>query len=199
MDTDHLADVWPEFMRLQPLFIKRTMPMMAVVLSMSLGICAQVASPAGDQKLLSPPERSSTVIDGQTITIDYGAPSLRGRKILGELIPVNKVWRTGANAATTLKTPINLKIGDLDVPAGTYTVYSIVTEKGYQLIINKQIGQWGTEYDQSQDLGRTRLNTNDTDGPIERLLIDFENTHDNKTELHIKWGYSESWLHVKAE
>ena len=160
---------------------------------------AQTASVTGDQKLVSPPAHSSAVINGQTITLDYSAPSIRGRKILGELIPINKVWRTGDNAATILRTPINLKIGYLDVPAGTYSVYSIVTEKGYQLIINKQTGQSGAEYDQSQDLGRTRLNTNDTDGPIEQLLIDFENTHDKKTELHIKWGYSESWLHITAQ
>lgn len=143
--------------------------------------------------------QSSTVINGQKITIDYGAPSLHGRKILGELIPIGTAWRTGDGAATTLKTPIDLKIRDLYVPAGTYTVYSIVTKKGYQLIINKQTGQSGAEYDQSQDLGRTLLNTNDTDGPIEQLLIDFENSHSNKTELHIKWGYSESWLHITAQ
>lgn len=171
----------------------------AAVMLATLTISAQTTPIDSNQKELSPTEQSSTVIDGQTLSIAYGAPSLRGRKILGGLIPVNKVWRTGANAATTLKTPIDLKIGDINVPAGTYTVYSIVTEKGYQLIINKQTGQWGTEYDQSQDLGRTRLNTNDTDGPIEKLLIDFENTHDKKTELHIKWGYSESWLHITAQ
>jgi hypothetical protein len=144
-------------------------------------------------------QQSSAVINGQKITIDYGAPSLHGRKILGDLIPIGTVWRTGDGAATTLKTPIDLKIRDLYVPAGTYTVYSIVTKKGYQLIINKQTGQSGAEYDQSQDLGRTLLNTNDTDGPIEQLLIDFENSQSNKTELHIKWGYSESWLHITAQ
>jgi hypothetical protein len=144
-------------------------------------------------------QQSSAVINGQKITIDYGAPSLHGRKILGDLIPIGTVWRTGDGAATTLKTPIDLKIRDLYVPAGTYTVYSIVTKKGYQLIINKQTGQSGAEYDQSQDLGRTLLNTNDTVGPIEQLLIDFENSQSNKTELHIKWGYSESWLHITAQ
>jgi hypothetical protein len=181
------------------MFIKKKLPVLAAVLFVSFIASAQTTPTANDQKLLSPPVHSSTTLDGQTITIDYSAPSLRGRKILEQLIPINKVWRTGANAATTLKTPINLKIGNLNVPAGTYTVYSIVTEKGYQLIINKRTGQWGTEYDESQDLGRTRLNTNDTDGPIEKLLIDFENTHDKKTELHIKWGYSESWLHITAQ
>jgi hypothetical protein len=115
------------------------------------------------------------------------------------LIPIGTAWRTGDGAATTLRTSIDLKIRDLFVPAGTYTIYSIVTKKSYQLIINKQMGQSGAEYDPSQDLGRAMLNTNDTGGPIEQLVIDFENTHDNKTELHIKWGYSESWLHITAQ
>jgi hypothetical protein len=98
--------------------------------------------------------KSSAVINGQKITIDYGAPSLHGRKILGDLIPIGTVWRTGDGAATTLKAPIDLKINDLYVSAGTDTVYSIVTKKGYQLIINKQTGQSGAEYNQSSDLGR---------------------------------------------
>jgi hypothetical protein len=174
-----------------------TMACLCAVLTVS----AQ-STPVTGSTPASPAAQSRTTINGKQITLDYGAPSIQGRKILGELIPINKVWRTGDNAATTLKTPIDLKIGDLVVPAGTYTVYSIVTTKGYQLIINKQTGQSGSEYDQSQDLGRTRLNTNDTtddkDQPFEKLVIDFENTHDKKTELHIKWGYSESWLHISA-
>jgi Protein of unknown function (DUF2911) len=170
-----------------------------VILYSSLTAGAQTTSLAVSETSPSPLRQSSAMLNSQKITVDYSAPSLRGRKILGELIPVGTVWRTGDNAATTLTTPIDLKIRDLYVPAGTYSVYSIVTKKGYQLIINKQTGQSGAEYDQSQDLGRTLLNTNDTDGPIEQLVIDFENTHDNKTELHIKWGYSESWLHINAQ
>lgn len=170
-----------------------------LLLCASLGTRAQVNASTGNEIATSPLRQSSAIVNGQKITIDYGAPSIYGRKILGELIPIGTVWRTGDGAATTLRTPIDLKIRDLFVPAGTYTVYSIVTKKGYQLIINKQTGQSGAEYDSSQDLGRTLLNTNDTDGPIEQLVIDFENTHDNKTELHIKWGYSESWLHITAQ
>ena len=172
---------------------------MGVFLCASLTAGAQTTSPAIGETSSSPLQQSSATLNGKTITLDYSAPSIRGRKILGELIPIGTVWRTGDNAATTLKTPIDLKIRDLYVPAGTYSVYSIVTKKGYLLIINKQTGQSGADYDQSQDLGRTLLNTNDTDGPIEQLVIDFENTHDNKTELHFKWGYSESWLHIAAQ
>lgn len=178
---------------------KTKISMVATLLFAFLAVTAITTPAVCEESPISPSEHSSATLNGKTITIDYSAPSIRGRKILGELIPIDKVWRTGDNAATILRTPIDLKVGDLYVPAGSYSVYSIVTKNGYQLIINKQTGQSGTEYDQSQDLGRTRLNTNDTDGPIEQLILDFENTHDKKTELHIKWGYSESWLHITAQ
>ncbi len=91
---------------------------------------AQEASPANDsgKKLPSPPAQASVTLDGKLVTIDYNAPSMRGRKIMGDLVPYDKVWRTGANPATTLKTAVNLKIGDLTVPAGTYTIYSLPSE-----------------------------------------------------------------------
>jgi hypothetical protein len=181
------------------MFSKKMVWGAGLLLCTSLTVTAQTNTPAGNETSSSPRRQSSAVVDGKKITIDYGAPSIQGRKILGELIPIGTAWRTGDGEATTLRTPVDLKIRDLYVPAGTYTVYSIVTKKGYQLIINKQTGQSGATYDQSQDLGRTLLNTNDTDGPIEELIIDFENTHDKKTELHIKWGYSESWLHISAQ
>ena len=63
---------------------------------------------------------------------------------MGDLVPYGKVWRTGANPATTLKTAVNLKIGDLTVPAGTYTIYSLPSETTWKLIVNKQTGQWGS-------------------------------------------------------
>ena len=73
---------------------------------------------------------------------------------MGGLVPYGQVWRTGANAATTLVTPRDLRIGDTPVPAGTYTLYTLPGESEWQLIINRQTGQWGTEYDQAQDLAR---------------------------------------------
>ncbi|MCL4402101.1 MAG: DUF2911 domain-containing protein, partial [Acidobacteria bacterium] len=92
---------------------------------------------------LSPPAHSSVTIDGKTIAIDYSAPSMRGRQIFGSLVPYGKVWRTGANKATTLKTDANLNINGLMVPKGEYTLYSIPEPDQWTLIVNKQTGQWG--------------------------------------------------------
>ena len=174
------------------MFKKTTMFLAAAVLCAPFIASAQTASH-------NPLAQTSTVLQGQSITVDYSAPSLLGRNILGDLIPIDKIWGLGDGTAAILKTPIGLKIGNVDVPPGIYTLYSTITPKGYWLIINKQTKPSDHDYDQTLDLGRIRLNNNDTDGPIERFLVDFEYTHDKKTELHLKWGYSESWVHITAQ
>ncbi len=97
---------------------------------------------------LSPPAQTSVSIDGKNIGIKYSAPSMRGRKIFGGLEPYGKAWRAGANAATSLHTDADLNIKGTKVPKGDYTLYVWLDPKQWQLIINKQTGQWGTEYNQ---------------------------------------------------
>jgi hypothetical protein len=150
---------------------------------------AQAAPPAdATAKLPSPPRKADVTLSGATITIDYSAPSARGRTIFGGLVPYGEVWRTGANAATTLKTSSSLQIGDLSVPAGTYTLYSVPSADGWKLVVNKQTGQWGTVYNKAQDLGRTTMSVGSTATPLETFVIDFEKTMGEKTELHLKWA-----------
>jgi hypothetical protein len=118
---------------------------------------------------------------------------------MGGLVPYGKVWRTGANPATTLKTSTNLKIGTLDVPAGTYTVYSLPNAAQWLLIINKQTGQWGTVYNENQDLGRTPLTGKALSAPLEVMSLSFEHTSGASTELHIKWETTDEFVKVTAE
>ncbi len=163
---------------------------------------AQEASSANDngKKLPSPPAQASVTLDGKPITIDYNTPSLRGRHVGVELAPYGQVWRTGANPATTLKTPVNLKIGDLTVPAGTYTIYSVPSATTWKLIINKQTGQWGTVYNQDQDLGRTDMMTGPKpSAPVEQFAIKFEKTSGKKTQLHLVWENTDVFVPVTAE
>jgi len=155
--------------------------------------------PAPSKTLPSPPATASVKLNGKSVTIDYNTPHMRGRKIMGDLVPYGKVWRTGANPATTLKTSTNLKIGTLDVPAGTYTVYTLPNQDGWQLIINKQTGQWGTEYDEKQDLGRTPLTGKTLGSPQEVMSISFEHTSGPSTELHIKWEKTDESVTVSAK
>ena len=147
----------------------------------------------------SPPAQASVTLNGKPVTVDYCAPSLRGRQVGKEIAPYDKVWRTGANSATTLKTQSNLRIGDLAVPAGTYTIYSLPEEHGWKLIINKQTGQWGTVYKQDMDLGRTPMQGKTLSAPQEKMSISFENTSGNTTQLHIKWETTDEYVTIKAE
>ena len=106
----------------------RTLLSAACTLLFATTLHAQMSgmdTPGDGKKLPSPPAVANLTLEGQTITIKYNSPSMRGRVIYGGLVPYGKVWRTGANPATTLITPRSLHIGNLLVPAGTYTIYTL--------------------------------------------------------------------------
>ncbi|HUZ95899.1 MAG TPA: DUF2911 domain-containing protein [Edaphobacter sp.] len=156
-------------------------------------------APASAKPLLSPAAIAKVTLSGKQIVIHYNAPSLRGRKMIGGEDPYGKVWRTGANPATTLITKANLKVGTLDVAAGTYTIYTLPSPDTWLLIINKQTGQWGTVYNENQDLGRTPMKSKTLPASQEKMSISFEHTKRNSTELHVKWGTIDEYVNVTAE
>ena len=123
---------------------------------------------------LSVRDTARTTIDGSEIWVDYSRPSKRGRTIFGDVVPWNTVWRTGANAATQLSTPVDLVIGGQTVPAGKYTLWTLPTPTGWKVIINKQTGQWGTEYHPEQDLVRVDAKVETLATPLEQMTIAFE-------------------------
>lgn len=127
------------------------------------------------QKKASPHETVNATIDGATITVVYGRPYMKERKIWGGLVPFGKVWRTGADEATLLTTDKALELGGTSVPAGTYSVFTLPDENGAKLILNKQTGQWGTKYDEAQDLGRVNLKKEAAASPVEQFTIAVEN------------------------
>ncbi len=145
------------------------------------------------QNKLSPPADTSLTIAGKAITIEYNAPSARGRKVEGGLIPNGSVWRLGADSATTLTTETDLAIGDLKVPKGVYTLYLIGGESEWKLIVNKQTGQWGTEYDESKDLGRISMKVANLPAAAETLKI----TLKDPGVLEVVWGNSRATVSVK--
>ncbi len=167
-------------------------------------VAPQVASPtvaAKPQAPLSPAATATAKLDGSELTIHYNSPSMRGRVIMGGLVPYGKVWRTGANPATSFVTTGNLKIGRLDVPAGKYTLYTLPAEPGkpWELIVNKQTGQWGTVYKQDMDLGRTPMHYTKLAAPQESMTISFENTTKDSTELHVKWETTDVSVKIEAK
>jgi len=136
---------------------------------------------------VSPPATATVAISGKKLTISYSAPSMRGRKIMGALVPYGRWWRTGADSATTFQTEADLDIGGLKVPKGAYTIYTLPGAKEWLLIVNKQVGQFGTEYDQKQDLGRVKMTLAQTPAPVERFKIELLSTGGNKGLLKMAW------------
>ncbi len=123
---------------------------------------------------LSPRDTARGSFGGVEVWVDYGRPTKRGRVIFGDVVPWNAVWRTGANAATQFNTSADLVIGGATVPAGKYTLWTLPTASGWKLIINKQTGQWGTEYNAAQDFVRVDAKVETLAAPVEELVIAFE-------------------------
>jgi hypothetical protein len=146
---------------------------------------------ASGQEPLSPPARTSVAIAGKKLTIAYSSPLIRGRKIMGGLVPYGRWWRTGADNATTFQTDADLDLGGLRVPKGTYTIYTLPGATEWQLIINKQTGQWGTEYNQPQDLGRVKMNLAQTPALVDSFKIELLSTGGNKGLLKMTWERTE--------
>jgi hypothetical protein len=179
-------------MILAPITTKETlMRKVSSILFCSL-LFAAAAFADEPKKPLSPPAKAEGTIGGKHITVEYSAPSKRDRKIMGELVPYGKVWRTGANAATTLKTDGDLMIGTAHVPAGTYTLYTLPGEKEWTLIINKQTGQWGTNYDEKQDLARVKMNVKTLPTTVETFVIAIKPAGPQSGALYLTWENTEA-------
>ena len=124
---------------------------------------------------LSPRDTVRATIGTANVLIDYGRPSMRGRTVWGgTLVPWNEVWRTGANSATQLETSADLVIGGTTLPAGRYTLWTLPSATGSQLIINRETGQWGTEYKAAEDVVRLPLTTSALASPVEQFTISIE-------------------------
>jgi hypothetical protein len=148
--------------------------------------------------VLSPRDSVLAILGGAHVMVDYGRPSMRGRTIFGKVVPWNKVWRTGANAATQLKTDKELVFGTTRVPAGIYSLFTLPSQKGWMLIINRQHGQWGTVYDQSQDLARLPLKVTRLKNPVDRFTFDITERA-NQGVLGFKWERTEASIPFRVQ
>jgi hypothetical protein len=102
-------------------------------------------------------EEDASLTGPARIAITYGQPHARGRKVEGGLVPVDTVWRFGANRATALHSDVDIELGTLKLRRGDYSLALLYSASGWQLIVNRNTGQWGTDYDASQDVGRIPL------------------------------------------
>jgi hypothetical protein len=158
-----------------------------VVPSLKFAVAAAflVVSPLLAQQ--SPPAETSVTIAGKAIRISYSAPSMRGRKIFGGLEPYGRVWRAGANSATSMHTDASLDIGGLSVPKGDYTLFVYLDPAQWQLVVSKATGEWGLDYDKSRDLGRVKMEMSKPPKPIETYKMTLSSAGTNKGKLQLAW------------
>ena len=144
-------------------------------------------------------EEDASLSGPSRIAISYGQPHARGRKVEGGLIPLDTVWRFGANMVTALHSDVDISVGDLKLPRGDYSLFVLYGKTGYALIVNRGTGQWGTDRDATKDLGRVAL-TSRTMAEAEPSLSIYliPDSPDPTTGyanlsgvLRIKWGTTE--------
>ena len=125
--------------------------------------------------------------DGKTLHTDYSSPRMKGRQIYGGLVPYGQVWRTGANEATTLVTDTNLTVGGKEIPAGSYTIFTIPNADKWTLIINKKTAEWGIPYKyEADELLRADMKVDKLSAPVENFTISFH-PHGDSCVMHLDW------------
>lgn len=139
----------------------------------------------GVSPVLSGRDTMQATIGESALTVEYSRPLARGRTLLGGLIPYDRVWRTGANAATHLTTDSPLQLGGIPLDSGTYTLWTLPTRDQVQLVINRQTGQWGTGYQAEHDIARVAMRVDTLDSPVERFTIRVDSAG---SRLVMEWG-----------
>ena len=141
-------------------------------------------TPVHDGMAGSPHVQVAWNVEGANIAITYGRPFLKERTVGDSVEPLDgRVWRLGADEATTLTTDRDLMLGSAHVPAGEYTLWTLTDGDNTQLIVNGETGQWGTAYDESRDLARTDMTVSSLDTPADQLTLYVEDS-----ALRLEWG-----------
>jgi hypothetical protein len=160
-----------------------------------VAMCATALAPSivAQQARVSPHETHSSLVDGATITITYGRPSMRGRKIFGSLITYGRIWMPGADEATIIHTTNDLLFGDVVLPAGSYSFYTLTGETSWKFIINKQTGQFHTVYNEDQDFARLDPMIDQLPQPVEQLTIAAVPAAAGGGRLQLDWETTRLW------
>ena len=136
---------------------------------------------------LSPRDTARSRIGNVSISVDYSRPHARGRVLLGSVIPYDRVWRTGANAATQFTTSAPVRLAGIQLAAGTYTLWTIPHQNGVDLIVNGQSGQWGTQYDHSRDVGKAPMHSSALSTPVDQFTISVAAKDQLHGTLALEW------------
>lgn len=135
-----------------------------------------------------------------SIEVTYSRPSMRGRKIFGDLIPFGQVWRTGANSATKISFGEDVMLANNPLKAGTYAIYTIPGEKSWKVIINKGISNWGVSgFDDKDDVIQFEVPSQKVSDAVQSFTISVDNINNNKCDLVISWENTKVTIPVFAD
>ena len=166
-------------------------PMLSVVVGslLATSLFAQApAAPKIDFPAASPTATFKQRVGLTDIEVEYSRPSVKGRKIFGDMLAYGSVWRTGANSATKITFSTAVKFGGVDVPAGTYALFSIPGQTEWTVILNKVPGQWGSySYDAKNDIARTAVKPIALTTPVETFSIGLADLRDESATLYLTW------------
>ena len=158
----------------------------SLCLLLSFNIFSQIQTPAP-----SPATNVQQTIGLTDITLEYARPSVRDRAVFGNLVPFNKMWRTGANENSIISFSTSIKIGDTDVPAGKYSVYTIPNENSWEFILYSDYNNWGlpSDWDENKVVVRQKFTPIKLENKMESFKFALDDLTNNSFTLGVTWGY----------
>ena len=168
--------------------------LLTTFLAFSVAAYSQFTLPAA-----SPRQKVEQQFSMSNITVDYGRPGVKGRKIFGDLVPFGKVWRAGANSSTKITFEQSVNFGGKTVSAGTYGLFVIPTEKEWKVILNKDSQQWGAyTFDEKQNVVDVTIPVQKLAEKQEWFVIELNPVDDNSVNLVMKWDFTKVELPLKT-
>ncbi len=159
-----------------------------IVFVIAMGCFALISTAQVKMPVLSPTQTIKQDFGIGTIELNYSRPAARGRKIFGNLVPYNNLWRTGANAATKIIFSDPVLIDGKKIDSGTYVMYTIPGIDNWEIILNKGLKNWGTDgYKETEDVIRFKLEPNKIKNKLESFTMDFSDVKPENCFLNIKW------------
>jgi hypothetical protein len=164
------------------------MKTLSTFLAVAATLLIAAAQLQAQQQRKSSHETVSQVVDGGRVTITYGSPSMKGRKIWGGLVPYGKAWRMGADEATSLITQKPLMFGDTTIPVGAYTLYFVPNEDGSaKLAFSSALGAWGVPVNEKNDVARVDAKKSDSDSAVEQFTVAIDKGSSGGGVIKLMW------------
>ena len=162
--------------------------MKKLIFSLALAVSVHAFSQQYNIPAVSPRQTVEQQFSVTKISIEYGRPAVKGRKVFGELVPFGQVWRAGANEATKITFGQEVLFGGQKVKKGTYALYVVPQEKEWKIILNRGVNNWGAyTYDAKDDVATTTVPVKMMNEKMERFTINFEDITDEKLNLVFEW------------